>query len=88
MSAVGVQERPPEMEPQRFVEDRQSAASRYGARWMLNSWSTFTFTPADFYRMTGYHFAKYMVKSGIMRRIRNNCFESDEEKAIFTEWVI
>ena len=76
MSAVGVQERPPEMDPERFVADRQSAASRYGARWMQNSWPTFTFTPADFYRMTGYHFAKYMVSRGIMRRIRDSCFVS------------
>jgi len=74
MSAVGVQEKPDYLDHDKMVEDRRSAASRYGATWVRDSWTTHTTAPADLYRMLGYGAAKKLVINGIMRRMRSDIF--------------
>ena len=62
MSAVGVSSRPAHMTNEALVNERQSYVSKFGATWVLNNWSTNTFSPADFYRMAGYRVAKRFVR--------------------------
>ena len=88
MSAVGIAEKPSHIEPDNFVNSRQSRAARYGAQWMLDIWGSTTFAPVDVYRMIGYYGARRAVRSGLLRRMREGTFTSDEEKEVFTEWVL
>ena len=63
-------------------------ASRYGAQWLLNTWSDDpTYSAFDFYRSIGYHAAKHIAMKGFKRRVREGIF-TDEEGDLFVEWVL
>lgn len=65
MSAVGVSERPQNLQDENFVSSRQSSAARYGASWMQESWSQNVFSPAEIYRTIGYTLAKKAFVNGL-----------------------
>lgn len=69
------------------MANRQSMAAKYGANWVLESWSENTFSPADLYRTVGYSVAKKMFYSGIARRIRSGCL-SEEEQNLLIEYIM
>jgi len=69
------------------VVERKSAAARYGAQWFENNWSSFTFSPADFYRTLGYSMSKIIFKNGLMRRVRSDAMTEPEKEALI-EYIL
>ena len=80
MSAIGVQEPPESQDPEKFVSERESFVSRYGAKWVLKNWGNpkFTFGVGDVYRMVGYRAARKMVVNGFNRRVSTGIFHEGE----------
>ena len=74
MSTVGISEKPAHLEPDSFIADRTSTASRYGATWVQENWGTTPFSPFDTFRTLGYRFTKRMVSNGLVRRMAADVF--------------
>ena len=87
MSSVGIMDRPAEYELENMLASCDDRTSKFGAQWAFDNWQSLSFSPVDFYRITGYSFAKRMVKKGIIRRMGDGVF-SQEEKECFTEWIV
>ena len=89
LSSVGVLEQPERLMRDNFISQREQMVSRYGARWVQDTWTNGNLALNDLYRVVGYRMAKKLLMRGLVRRIGHETAVFEEgEREMLLEWIL